>query len=166
MSKYLDGESQRIYFAEGYCSMHLLNTYLSHPSPSAPAASAHHPRRLPLAAQQQQESGICPHGLQRPAVLTRQGAEGQTLRHHQNALPQSKPALLLTQRWESSVSPGHSAFLVCVISLTLPRGFQRSEGDQNTLPPLDSNCDSADYLEVEHFSILMSSDTYTFSFLT
>lgn len=111
VSQYPDGLSQRT-FAEGGCfrtgePWKCLCKYPPiTPTPSAPTATAHHPWRLHLDAEQQQEGGVCPHRRQGPAVFPYQGPDGSTLREDQNSFPQSKSVLFLTQRQEISVFPG------------------------------------------------------------
>lgn len=83
--------------------MKLLSTSLSNSIALCPTATAHHPWCLHLAPEQQQEGGVCPHWLQRPALFTCQWADGQALREDQNSFPQSKSVLFLTKESKKSL---------------------------------------------------------------
>lgn len=121
LHKYTDGLGHSVGLMEGglflagrALEVRLLSTDLRTPL-LCHAATAHHPRCLHLDAEQQQASGICPHCRQRPALLPRQGAAGQALREDPNSLPESKSALFLTKRRETSAFfLDGSGLLVCV----------------------------------------------------
>lgn len=156
--KCLDGLSHRICFTERDClrEENFGRVLVKHqPIKSISlrsTATAHHPWCLHLDAQQQQESGICPHRLQGPALFPCQWADGQTLWEDQNSFPQSKSALFLTQRWEISAFPESLSILhVCPCLWLFPNTFKGLRTDSwNTLSPLDSNCDLVDHLEAEY----------------
>ena len=142
LSQYPDGLSYRT-FAEGGCFgigepwKCLCKCPPITSTRSALTATAHHPWRLHLDAEQQQEGGLCPHRRQGPAVLPHQGPDGSTLREDQNSFPQSKSVLFLTQRQEISVFPGlHRIPSMCPDFWLNPKTFKNPRTTRTSCPLL------------------------------